>query len=45
MYPPQVKKWINQRGGLTARMIYLRGKELMSMYHPCFLDARASDQR
>jgi hypothetical protein len=44
MYPPQVKKWINQRGGLTARMIYLRGKELMSMYHPCFLDARASAQ-
>jgi hypothetical protein len=44
MYPPQVKKWINQRGGLTARMIYLRGKELMNMYHPCFLDARASTQ-
>jgi hypothetical protein len=23
-------------------MIYLRGKELTTMYHPCFLDARAS---
>jgi hypothetical protein len=45
MYPPQVKKWINQRGGLTSRMIYLRGKELMGMYHPCFLDARASTTR
>jgi hypothetical protein len=45
MYPSQVKKWINARGGLTTRMIYLRGKELMSMYHPCFLDARASTQR
>ena len=45
MYPPPVKKWINQRGGLTQRMIYLRGKELLSMYHPCFLDARASTQR
>jgi len=22
-------------------MIYLRGKELMSMYHPCYLDAQA----
>jgi hypothetical protein len=44
MYPPPVKKWINQRGGLTQRMIYLRGKELMGMYHPCFLDARASAQ-
>ncbi|THD46321.1 MAG: hypothetical protein E8A46_27030 [Bradyrhizobium sp.] len=42
MYPPPVKKWINQRGGLTSRMIFLRGKELMSMYHPCYLDARAS---
>jgi hypothetical protein len=44
MYPPQVKKWINARGGLTTRMIYLRGKELLGMYHPCFLDARASTQ-
>ena len=42
MYPPPVKQWINQRGGLTPRMIFLRGKELMSMYHPCYLDARAS---
>ena len=42
MYPSQVQRWINQRGGLTSRMIYLRGKELMSMYHPCYLDAQAS---
>lgn len=42
MYPAPVKRWINQRGGLTPHMIYLRGKELTSMYHPCFLDARAS---
>ena len=42
MYPSPVKKWINQRGGLTPRMIYLRGKELTSMYHACYLDARAS---
>jgi hypothetical protein len=42
MYPPQVKRWINQRGGLTSRMLFLRGKELLSMYHPCYLDARAS---
>jgi hypothetical protein len=42
MYPTPVKKWINQRGGLTPHMIYLRGKELTSMYHSCFLDARAS---
>ena len=41
MYPSRVQRWINQRGGLTSRMIYLRGKELMSMYHPCYLDAQA----
>ena len=35
MYPAHVQRWINQRGGLTPRMIYLRGNELMSMYHPC----------
>jgi hypothetical protein len=35
MYPSQVQRWINQRGGLTSRTIYLRGEELMSMYHPC----------
>jgi hypothetical protein len=42
MYPSRVQRWINQRGGLTSHMIYLRGKELMSMYHPCYLDAQAS---
>jgi hypothetical protein len=41
MYPSRVQRWINQRGGLTSHMIYLRGKELMSMYHPCYLDAQA----
>jgi hypothetical protein len=45
MYPAQVKKWINQRGGLTQRMIFLRGKELTGMYHSCFMDARASTAR
>lgn len=35
MYPGQVRKWINARGGLTPRMIYLRGKQLASMYRPC----------
>jgi len=41
MYPSRVQRWIDQRGGLTSHMIYLRGKELMSMYHPCYLDAQA----
>ena len=42
MYPSRVQRWINERGGLTSHTIYLRGKELMSMYHPCYLDAHAS---
>jgi hypothetical protein len=42
MYPPQVKRWISHRGGLTPRMIFLRGRELASMYRPCYLDAQAS---
>jgi len=42
MYPSQVRHWIAQRGGLTPRMIFLRGKELQAMYKPCYLDAQAS---
>ncbi len=42
MYPPSIKRWIANRGGLTPRMIFLRGKQLASMYRPCYLDAQAS---
>src|SRR5215472_10245087 len=45
MYPSQVRRWIAQRGGLTPRMIFLRGKELQAMYRPCYLDAQASATR
>jgi hypothetical protein len=45
MYPSPVKRWIAQRGGLTPHMIFLRGKQLMSMYRPCYLDAQASSTR
>ncbi|WGD54730.1 hypothetical protein QA641_12940 [Bradyrhizobium sp. CB1650] len=40
-YPSQVRRWITRRGGLTPRMIFLRGKQLQAMYHPCYVDARA----
>ena len=30
MYPPVVRKWIAARGGLTPRMIFLRGKQLQA---------------
>ena len=35
IYPAQVRSWIRRKGGLTPRMIYLRGKELTSMYAAC----------
>ncbi|MGO4713136.1 hypothetical protein [Bradyrhizobium sp. 2TAF24] len=42
MYPARIKRWISHRGGLTPRMIFLRGRELTTMYRPCYLDAQAS---
>jgi len=45
MYPSQVRRWIAQRGGLTPRMLFLRGKALQAMYKPCFMDAQASVPR
>jgi hypothetical protein len=42
MYPSAVRRWIAHRGGLTPRMLFLHGKQLASMYRPCYLDARAS---
>ena len=45
MYPSPVRRWIAARGGLKPQMIFLRGKELMSMYRPCYLDAQASSPR
>ena len=45
MYPPPVRKWIMARGGLTPRMIFLRGKQLQTMYKPCYLDAQASTNK
>jgi hypothetical protein len=45
-YPSPVRRWwIAARGGLTSQVIFLRGKELMSMYRPCYLDANASSPR
>jgi hypothetical protein len=42
MYPFEVRHWIDQRGGLTPHMIFLRGRELATMYQPCYLDLHAS---
>jgi hypothetical protein len=30
-----VRRWINARGGLSSKMVFLRGRELLSMYPEC----------
>ena len=34
-YPAHVRRWISSRGGLSSKMLYLRGSELASMYPQC----------
>ena len=34
-YPAGVRAWIKKRGGLTQKIIYLRGKELAALYPRC----------
>ena len=34
-YPEPVRSWINRHGGLTSRMLLLRGRELAAMYPSC----------
>jgi hypothetical protein len=34
-YPPQLRKWISQRGGLTTQMLFLSGRELASFVPIC----------
>jgi hypothetical protein len=38
LYPQNVRKWINSRGGLSSKMMFLRGSELMAMYPQCSSD-------
>ena len=35
-YPTPVRQWIAARGGLTPRMILLRGQQLEAMYQSCY---------
>ncbi len=44
MYPSDVRRWIDQRGGLTPHMIFLSGHELAGMFRPCHADAQASSR-
>jgi hypothetical protein len=34
-YPAPVRNWISRHGGLTSRLLLLRGRELAAMYRPC----------
>ncbi|WP_291854478.1 hypothetical protein [Bradyrhizobium sp.] len=34
-YPAAVRGWISRRGGLTSRMLMLRGRELAAIYPRC----------
>jgi hypothetical protein len=34
-YPEPIRNWINRRGGLTSRMLLLRGRELAAIYPSC----------
>ena len=34
-YPPPVRDWIARRGGLTSRLLLLRGRELAAIYPTC----------
>src|SRR5262249_9734108 len=35
IYPQEIRRWISQRGGLSSKMMFLRGRELSAMYAPC----------
>ena len=34
-YPAAVRNWIRRRGGLTSRLLLLRGRELAAIYRAC----------
>lgn len=34
-YPAPIRAWISRRGGLTSRMLLLRGRELAKIYPRC----------
>jgi hypothetical protein len=34
-YPPLIRQWIVRNGGLTERMLYLSGQDLLALYKEC----------
>jgi len=35
LYPPEIRSWINNHGGLRPQLIMLRGRELSELYPTC----------
>ncbi len=35
LYPPEIRGWIERHGGLTPRIIAMRGPELTALYNTC----------
>src|SRR5216683_5449990 len=44
-YPAPVRAWIARRGGLTPKMMYLRGRDLAGIVAPCNSSGAASASR
>jgi hypothetical protein len=44
-YPAPVREWITRHGGLTRRVIYLRGRELTALYPACNDDVIANETK
>jgi hypothetical protein len=44
-YPAAVRAWIARRGGLTPKMMYLRGRDLAAIVAPCDSSRAASVSR
>src|SRR5437773_6886864 len=44
-YPAPVRAWIARRGGLTPKMMYLRGRDLAAIVSPCNSSRAASVSR
>lgn len=44
-YPASVRAWIARHGGLTPRMMYLRGRDLAAIVAPCNSSRVASASR
>ena len=43
VYPADLRDWIDHRGGLTPRMIFLRGRELAAIVPTCGTVASGGD--